>query len=207
MDSAGWYAYVQTEQKKSKPELRWLTVSEYWLGIAEKPKAFPLFTFNLGFCTHYPTKDDKIHPNSITLETNSYAGKFKIQFHTFNRFDILEICKALKDGAEKWTEYLNTDSGQTRLEVSFKDRKQGLFGKSIECVIDDHGFTKMGSNQVHYSYDDIVTIRPTIFEKRKGSCFEMNTSDGTEYIFQSHGYDEMKSVVSLILKYKCKTTV
>lgn len=210
----GWYIYTPADQRKTKPTLRWATVNEYWLEISSKPSEAPFLSIHLGFTDFRPPPPEEMNPvNSLIVKTDSFFGQFTMLISTNNRFDILDLNKALVDGRNAWKQVLATGLSQTRFESSFRDKKSGfLGGKNVECSISDEGFKTLRSatESTIYKFEQIAYVRPVLFDSRRGECFEISCDKAGQkekeglMVFQCHDHQEMKTFITMFLFHLVK---
>ena len=202
----GWYMLTPTDlnKQKQKTTLRWVMINDYWLEISSKPGEPPLITIHLNFLKFRPPNNNEPLPiNSLILTTNSFFGDWELVLSTNNRFEILDLNKALFKGQENWNKLMETGPNQLTFESSFKDKNIGfLGGKNVECNLSIEGFKTIRSQSESnlYLFENIKLIRPVRFDTRQGSCFEMQVIQQNlkpELLFQCHDHLEMKKFLTI----------
>ncbi|KAH0787244.1 hypothetical protein GPJ56_008755 [Histomonas meleagridis] len=205
----GWYLYVNSDSKKSKPTPRWVVVNNFWLEISQKSTEEPFLIIHLGFTETMPLPiEENPGLNTLIVKTNSYSGNFEYKFTTNNRFDIIEFNDSLQQGKESWNNLVRNGSPLTSYEASFKNKKVGLFTKSVECSVSPGGIKistgKSSAETTQYTYDQISYVRP--IENKQAQCFEIALEGGqkSEIQLQSHGCLEIEKILAVILYHLAK---
>ena len=204
----GWFIYVNTDTKKSKPVPRWLSVNGCWLEISQKSSEDPYLIINLGFTDINPLPIEESNgSNALLLTTNSFQGPAEYKLWTNNRFDIVELCDSLMSGKKYWEEIVASDESVLQNNLKFKFiKKSGLLTKSVDYLFEKDGLkvASKGGIPVTYKWDNIVWSRCNDNKQMLGIEISLEGTQKTELQFQCHDSNEMKSFLTNILYFLSK---
>ena len=170
----GFFLYLIINDDLNTESLKWVEIIENWLFISESLNFSKIISLNLGYCTFFPTISDKL--NSIVIETKDLQKYIKLNFFTYNRFEILKFLEFLNFSKNKWEQEILINFKILEKKFFCIERTKSVIGIQIQLILNENGFLIIynnNNNKLFISFLKIKTITSLFYNNFNGTTFEI----------------------------------
>ena len=196
----GWYTRIITDKS---PEIRWLTVSEFWISIySNKSEKIPMYLIQTSNLTIEEAPESCGLAHSFKLVIKHICTKNNIIISTPNQFDIEEIKEAITTEQTNW--YKKIDLIQPDIPKTFVTDTFGNFAYKkndrVNITINETNLTieREGQEKQEINYNETFDAYPTLEKETDVKWISIQSNMGS-FILHFNEISEMKSFILLCL--------
>lgn len=200
MSVDGWYCRIFT---RLTPEIRWVTVSDFWLNIYKNMKdSIPVMTLHTSNLSFEKSPDEMNLTHSFTIVIKHTCAQSKIIFATPNQFDIAALKNAIIEEQTRWEHYTSTKEPSISEKFTMDNTGKFIYrpadrlsvvveGRSIQII-------QEGKDTQIIKIDKTYDAYPTLETEDDARWISISSEDGSSRLHCST-IEEMKAFVSLTL--------
>lgn len=185
-----------------KWEELWITVHGFWLEATKKVGQPGLYVLPLHLSGLSAAFQETGIQNSICITTSPVTGGVKLYLQTANRYDIIRLFQAVKEGQRLLT--IELDSAKIPRECEFKVESGGflkLLGKSkLVLKASPAGIViSGGKTEQRFDLDHIQALHPKVGDSNASTRLFILADENGQMVNKEYAFADHESLASVML--------